>query len=177
MSRIGKNPIELPEKVSASLDGTTITVEGPNATLTRELSDAVEVEVADGKITVSPTGDSTFERSIWGTVAAHIKNLIAGSQEDFQKKLTFSGIGYRANVSGGTLNLEMGYSHDVDLDIPDTIEVEVEKDTITVSGPNKEAVGSFAADVRAVREPEPYKGSGIQYADEKIRRKEGKKAV
>lgn len=177
MSRIGKNPITIPDKVSVSLDGDVLTVEGPNGSLEREFSKAVTVAVDGDQITVEPDGNSTFERSMWGTVAAHIKNMIAGVQENFEKKLTFSGIGYRANASGDTLTLEMGYSHDVELDIPDDLDVEVEKETITVGGPDKESVGQFAATVRSVRTPEPYKGSGIQYDDEVIRRKEGKRAV
>lgn len=177
MSRIGKNPIAIPEKVSVDIDGDTLTIEGPNGSLERSFAKAVSVSIDDDEIIVEPNGDSTFERSMWGTVAAHIKNMIAGAQENFEKKLTFSGIGYRANVSGDTLTLEMGYSHDIDLDIPDDLEVEVEKDTITVGGPNKESVGQFAATIRSVRTPEPYKGSGIKYDDEVIRRKEGKKAV
>lgn len=177
MSRIGKKPIEIPEKVSADLSDGVLTIEGPNGTLERDISDVVSVEIDDGAITVTPENNSTFSRSMWGTTASHIKNMLSGVTEGFKKKLTFSGIGYRANVSGSTLTLEMGYSHDVNLDIPDDLEVSVEKDTITVGGPNKESVGAFAAKIRAVRTPEPYKGSGIKYDDEVIRRKEGKKAV
>lgn len=177
MSRIGKQPIQIPEGVTAKIDGDAFVVEGPKGTLERELSSAVSVSINDGEVVVEPKGNSTFQRSMWGTVASHINNMIIGVTEGFQKKLTFSGVGYRANVNGKTLTLEMGYSHDVNLEIPEDLEISVEKDTITVGGPNKESVGQFAATIRAVRKPEPYKGSGIKYADEVIRRKEGKKAV
>ncbi|MEX2514642.1 MAG: 50S ribosomal protein L6 [Candidatus Paceibacterota bacterium] len=177
MSRIGKKPIEVPENVTASMKDGVFTAEGPNGTLERKLHDIVSIEIDAGEITVTPKEKNVFARSMWGTAAAHIKNMITGVTEGFKKQLIFSGIGYRANVGGDTLTLEMGYSHNIELDIPDTLEVSVEKNTITVSGPDKELVGSFAADIRAVRTPEPYKGSGIKYADEIIRRKEGKKAV
>ena len=177
MSRIGKKPIEVPENVTVSITDGVFKAEGPNGTLERELHNIVTVEIADEEITVTPNKKTVFARSMWGTAAAHIKNMISGVTEDFRKKLTFSGIGYRANVSGSTLTLEMGYSHDINLDIPKELEVLVEKNTITVGGPDKELVGAFAANIRDVRTPEPYKGSGIKYSDEIIRRKEGKKAV
>lgn len=177
MSRIGKQPIQIPADVTVSIDGGVFVAKGPNGTLERKLSSAVTVSVNDGEVSVEPKGTSTFQRSMWGTTASHITNMIAGAIKNFEKKLTFSGVGYRANVNGKTLTLEMGYSHDVNLEIPEDIGVTVEKDTITVGGPNKESVGQFAATIRAVRLPEPYKGSGIKYADEVIRRKEGKKAV
>ncbi|MEX2369058.1 MAG: 50S ribosomal protein L6 [Candidatus Paceibacterota bacterium] len=177
MSRIGKQPIEVPEGVTVSIKDGVFVVEGSNGTLQRELSPTVTVSIADRVVTVEPKGNSAFQRSMWGTTASHITNMIIGASKNFEKKLTFSGVGYRANVNGKRLTLEMGYSHDVNLDIPDGIEVSVEKNTITVGGPNKESVGQFAATVRAVRTPEPYKGSGIKYSDEIIRRKEGKKAV
>lgn len=177
MSRIGKKPIEIPENVTATLADGVFTVEGPNGTLERSFNDIVEIEVGDAEITVTPKRKTTFAKAMWGTVAAHIKNMISGVTENFTKKLSFVGVGYRANVNGDTLTLEMGYSHNVDIDIPDDLEVSVEKNVITVGGPDKESVGSFAADIRDVRTPEPYKGSGIKYVDEIIRRKEGKKAV
>lgn len=177
MSRLGKKPIPIPEDVSVSMSDGVLTVEGPNGTLERDISEAVKVSVSDDEVVVKPDGDSTFARSMWGTTASHIMNMLYGVQKNFEKKLTFSGIGYRAKVSGDTLTLEMGYSHDVNLDIPEDLEVSVEKETITVGGPNKESVGQFAATIRSVRTPEPYKGSGIKYDDEVIRRKEGKKAV
>lgn len=177
MSRIGKKPIEIPENVTATLADGVFKVEGPNGTLERSFNQIVEIEVGDDEITVAPKQKSTFARSMWGTAASHIKNMISGVSDNFTKQLSFSGVGYRANVTGDTLTLEMGYSHNVDLDIPEDLEVSVEKNVITVGGPDKESVGSFAANIRDVRTPEPYKGSGIKYVDEIIRRKEGKKAV
>jgi large subunit ribosomal protein L6 len=177
MSRIGKKPIEIPEGVTVQIKDGLVVVEGSNGTLERKLSSTVTVSVNGDTVLVEPKGSSVFQRSMWGTTASHIINMIAGATKNFEKKLTFSGIGYRANVSGSTLTLEMGYSHDVHLEIPDDLEVSTEKNSITVGGPNKESVGQFAATVRAVRTPEPYKGSGIKYDDEIIRRKEGKKAV
>jgi len=177
MSRIGKQPIAVPEGVTVSIKDGVFVAEGPNGTLQRELSSTVSVSVVDDEITVKPKGNSAFQRSMWGTTASHISNMIMGVTKNFEKKLSFSGVGYRANVDGKKLKLEMGYSHDVNLNIPDGIEVSAEKNTITVGGPNKESVGQFAATIRSVRKPEPYKGSGIKYSDEIIRRKEGKKAV
>jgi large subunit ribosomal protein L6 len=177
MSRIGKKPIEIPENITVSLTDGVFKVEGPNGILEREINDIISIDIADNEITVTPKKKPVFARAMWGTAASHIKNMISGATENFTKKLTFSGIGYRANVSGDTLTLEMGYSHDINLDIPKELEVLVEKNTITVGGPDKELVGAFAANIRDVRTPEPYKGSGIKYSDEIIRRKEGKKAV
>jgi len=177
MSRIGKKPIEIPENITVSLTDGVFKVEGPNGILEREINDIISIDIADNEITVTPKKKTVFARAMWGTAASHIKNMISGATENFTKKLTFSGIGYRANVSGDTLTLEMGYSHDINLDIPKELEVLVEKNTITVGGPDKELVGAFAANIRDVRTPEPYKGSGIKYSDEIIRRKEGKKAV
>lgn len=177
MSRIGKRPIEIPEKVSVQINDGVIEVEGPNGSLERAVPNSVSVSVADDHIDVEPATNSKQDQAMWGTFASHIKNMIAGVVENFKKELTFSGIGYRANVKGNTLVLEMGYSHEVELDIPNGVEISTEGDSITVQGASKEVVGQFAATIRSVREPEPYKGSGIKYADETIRRKEGKKAV
>lgn len=177
MSRIGKRPIEVPEAVSLELSDGQLVVRGDDHELTHQIPTSVSVEIADDQITVTPKNDDRATKAMWGTTASHIRNMITGVTEGYEKKLTFSGIGYRANVSGDTLVLEMGYSHDVELEIPETVTASTEGDTITVAGPNKQVVGQFAATVRAVREPEPYKGSGIQYADETIRRKEGKTAV
>ncbi len=177
MSRIGKRPIEIPDKVSVQVSDGMLEVDGPNGSLQRDIPSSVSVSVAEDQVEVEPATNSKQDRAMWGTFASHIKNMVAGVVENFKKELTFSGIGYRANVKGDTLALEMGYSHEVELDIPDGVEVTTEDDSITVQGSNKEVVGQFAATIRSVREPEPYKGSGIKYADETIRRKEGKKAV
>jgi large subunit ribosomal protein L6 len=177
MSRIGRRPIEVPKDVTVSLADGVLSVAGDNGELTRAMPDSVSVTVGDDQITVEPSSDDRHDQAMWGTMASHIKNMITGVTEGYDKTLTYKGIGYQASVSGDQLHLEMGYSHDVDLEIPDSASVETEGDSITVSGPDKEVVGQFAASIRAVREPEPYKGAGIQYEDETIRRKEGKTAV
>lgn len=177
MSRIGRRPIEIPDAVTVSLSDGEMTVAGDNGELTRSMPSSVSVSVEDDMITVEPSSDDRHDRAMWGTMASHIQNMITGVTDGYEKVLTFKGVGYEAGVSGDQLHLEMGYSHDVNLDIPDTVSVETEASRITVSGPDKEVVGQFAASVRAVREPEPYKGAGIQYEDETIRRKEGKTAV
>jgi large subunit ribosomal protein L6 len=177
MSRIGNRPIEIPDNVTVRKDGGDITVSADGQELMYEIPHSVEVSVDDEAVTVSPADNSGHANAMWGTVASHINNMVVGVTEGYEKTLTYSGIGYDASVSGDQLNLEMGYSHDVNLDIPEGVTVDTEGDSITVSGASKEDVGQFAATVRAVREPEPYKGSGIQYEDETIRRKEGKTAV
>jgi large subunit ribosomal protein L6 len=177
MSRIGRRPIEVPKDVTVSLADGVLSVAGDNGELTRAMPDSVSVTVGDDQITVEPSSDDRHDQAMWGTMASHIKNMITGVTEGYDKTLTYKGIGYQASVSGDQLHLEMGYSHDVDLEIPDSASVETGGDSITVSGPDKEVVGQFAASIRAVREPEPYKGAGIQYEDETIRRKEGKTAV
>lgn len=177
MSRIGKRPIEVPDDVSVQLNDDELVVSSDGVQLSRTIPQAVSVSVDDDVITLTCQQNDREANALWGTTASHIRNMITGVTDGYEKKLTFSGIGYRANVSGDTLVLEMGYSHDVNLDIPAGISVETSGDSITVTGANKETVGQFAATIRSVREPEPYKGSGIQYADETIRRKEGKTAV
>lgn len=177
MSRIGRRPIEIPEDVDVSLSDNELSVAGENGELVRDIPDSVSVAVDDDTITVEPASNQRHDQAMWGTMASHIKNMVIGVTEGYEKVLTYKGIGYQASVSGDQLHLEMGYSHDVDLDIPDSVSVETESNRIIVSGPNKDVVGQFAASIRAVREPEPYKGAGIQYEDETIRRKEGKTAV
>jgi large subunit ribosomal protein L6 len=175
MSRLINNPITIPDGVDVVVDGGEIQVSGENGELTRPKAGGVSVAVTEAGVDVSP--ESADDVAMAGTVGSHIRNMITGVTDGFQKKLEFEGVGYRADVSGGSLNLEMGYSHEIDLDIPDGLDVSTESETITVSGPDKAVVGQFAATVRSVREPEPYQGSGIQYVDETIRRKEGKTAV
>jgi len=177
MSRIGNRPIDIPDSVTVDRDGDDISVSADGTKLTYQVPESVTVDITDNQITVKPAENSRHANAMWGTVASKLDNMIVGVTEGYEKKLTYSGIGYDANVSGGDLHLEMGYSHDVRLAIPDGVTVKTEGKSITVTGANKEAVGQFAASIRSVREPEPYKGSGIQYAEETIRRKEGKTAV
>lgn len=177
MSRIGIRPIEIPEKTEVTVEGDLITVKGPLGELKKKFNKFVTIEVADGFVKVSPADDSLDAKAFWGTFASHIKNMIKGVNEEYQKALIIEGVGYRAAVSGDKVVLNVGFSHPVELKMPEGIKVEVEKENIKVSGIDKELVGEFAATIRAQKKPEPYKGKGIRYADEIIRRKEGKKAV
>ena len=177
MSRIGKQIITVPEKTEVTIEGVQVTVKGPLGELTREFRDVIKIFKIDEGVKVEPKDDSDFAKIMWGTVAAHLKNMIAGVNEKFVKELVIEGVGYRAKVVGKNLNLTVGLSHDINLDIPENLEVEVEKSNIKISGIDKEAVGSFAAKIRLTKKPEPYKGKGIRYINEIIRRKEGKKAI
>ncbi len=178
MSRIGKQKINIPAGTEVSIDGTTVKVKGKLGELERTFKDVVKIEKTEDWIEINPVDENNkFARAMWGTVASHIKNMVAGVNEKFTKTLVIEGVGYRAAVSGKNLNLKVGFSHDVDLEIPEGIEVEVEKNNIKISGIDKDKVGLFASKVRLVKKPEPYKGKGIRYIDEVIIRKEGKKAV
>ncbi len=177
MSRIGKQIIKIPLKTEVVIDGNNIAVKGPLGELKRSFRDIVIISKTDQGIKVEPQDDSIFAKAMWGTVSSHIKNMITGVNEKFKKELIIEGVGYKANVVGKVITLSVGFSHDVKLDILDGIGVIVEKNTIKIEGINKEDVGLFAARIRAVKKPEPYKGKGIRYFDEIVRRKEGKKAV
>ncbi|EFK97050.1 50S ribosomal protein L6 [sediment metagenome] len=176
MSRIGKKIINIPEKTEVNIDGTTVFVKGPLGELTRTFRDIVKIEKTEDGIIVNPVGDNKFAMAMWGTVNSHISNMIHGVNEKFEKKLIIEGVGFRAAITGAKIVLKVGFSHDVELDIPDGIEVVVEKSNITISGIDKEKVGLFASKVRMIKKPEPYKGKGIRYIDEIIIRKEGKKS-
>ena len=175
MSRIGKKPIVIPAGVDVKLDGTTITVKGPKGTLTRELHPNMIVEIEGAEINVSRPNDNKENRSLHGLTRTLINNMVTGVNETFKKELEVNGIGYRCEVKGQVLTLKIGYSHDVVMTAPEGVTVEVPSpNKIIISGPDKQKVGQFAANVREKRPPEPYKGKGIKYADEHIRRKEGK---
>ncbi|HET8581425.1 MAG TPA: 50S ribosomal protein L6 [Candidatus Paceibacterota bacterium] len=176
MSRIGKNPIAIPEKTTVTVSDGVIAIAGPKGELRRRSAPSIEITVEGGEVTVAPKNETPEALALWGTFAAHIRNMIAGVNEPFVKKLEVEGVGYRAEVKGSDLVLNVGYSHPVALSIPDGLAVTAEKNVVTVSGIDKEAVGQFSANVRAVRKPEPYKGKGIHYEGEQIRRKQGKKA-
>lgn len=177
MSRIGKQTIQIPEKTEVSIDGTFVAVKGPLGELKKAFRDVVTIEKDNSEIKVLPKDDSIFARSMWGTVASCLKNMIQGVNEKYSKELIVEGVGYKAAVSGKKIVLEVGFSHPVELEIPEGIEVEVEKNKIKVSGIDKEKVGLFASKIRITKKPEPYKGKGIRYSDEFVRRKEGKKSV
>ena len=177
MSRIGKKPVGIPEKTEVSISDNVISVKGPHGELARPLHSAVSVSVENNEVVIVPTGKSKESRALWGTYASHVKNMIQGVNEVFEKKLVVEGIGYRVNLSGKKLELLVGFSHPVVFEVPEGITVNVEKNNISISGPDKEKVGQFAAEIRAVKKPEPYKGKGIRYEDEIVRRKQGKKTV
>jgi len=177
MSRIGKRPVPLPQGVSTTKDGQTLTVQGPKGTLSMTMmDDLITYDVKDDEISVQPMAKSQRGRQFWGMQRTLVQNLVTGVTDGFTKVLEISGVGYRANAQGKTLKLQLGYSHDVNVDIPEGIEVKTpDQTTIEISGIDKQKVGHFAAEVRKWRKPEPYKGKGIKYRGEYIFRKEGKK--
>lgn len=175
MSRIGRKPITVPSGVDVTLDHSVITVKGPKGTLTRELHKDMKVTVQDNEILVERPSDNKLHRSLHGTTRSVVSNMVSGVTEGFTKTLELVGVGYRASKSGEKLVLNVGYSHPVEITPEPGIAFEVPSNTkIIVSGINKERVGEYAANIRAVREPEPYKGKGIKYEGERIIRKEGK---
>lgn len=176
MSRIGKKPVALPAGVAAKVEGQSISVKGVKGELSFTAPEHVSVSLADGKIAVAPRDDSKEARATWGMVRATVNNLVTGVTKGFERKLEINGVGYKAAVSGKNVQLSLGYSHDVVFPIPSGITIATPKPTeITISGIDKRQVGQVAAEIRALRPPEPYKGKGIKYADEFIFRKEGKK--
>ena len=176
MSRVGKNPIEVPSGVEVAIKGRQISAKGKLGMLEYEATEDVEVSQDDGKVWVKPANDGKRARAMWGTVRSRIQNMVTGVSEGFTRNLEINGVGYRAAVQGQSLNLQLGFSHDVAYPIPEGIDIKCEKPTaITVSGADKQKVGQVAAEIRGFRPPEPYKGKGVKYAEEVILRKEGKK--
>lgn len=177
MSKIGKQELEIPAGVEVTQSGAILTVKGPKGTLTKTLRDDIAVKI-DGKlVTLATKRNDKFSKSLWGTYASQIKNMIAGVVTPYQKKLILEGVGFKSDVKGKELHLALGFSHPVVVAIPEGLTTTAEKNLITVTGIDKEAVGSFAAAVRALKKPEPYKGKGMRYDDEVIRRKQGKKTA
>lgn len=175
MSRIGKRPIQVPEKVDVTLDGLSITIKGPKGELQRTLPDGVSVEHVDNSIVVTPTSQKRKSRECHGLCRSLIANMVEGVSQGFTRKLEIIGVGSRAQVKGKTLVVSAGYSHPVEVTPPAGITFTVNNNTnVIVSGPDKELVGNEAAKIRAIRPPEPYKGKGIKYEDERILRKAGK---
>ncbi|HEY5673503.1 MAG TPA: 50S ribosomal protein L6 [Malonomonas sp.] len=175
MSRIGKLPVAIPAGVKVSLVGNKMTVQGPKGSLSQELHERMVIAVEDGQVLVARPSDEKSDAALHGLTRSLINNMVVGVTAGFEKTLLISGVGYRAEVSGKVLTLALGYSHPVVYALPDGISVEVEKQTkLTVQGIDKQLVGSAAAKIRSFRKPEPYKGKGIKYADEKIVRKAGK---
>jgi large subunit ribosomal protein L6 len=176
MSRIGKEPVEIPSGVDVKIDGMLVTIKGKQGELSLKLTEDVELSQEDNMLTVKPANDGKRARMMWGTARSQIQNLVTGVTDGFTYNLEIHGVGYRAAVQGKSLNLQLGFSHDVNMDIPDGVSVSVERNTeLEISGPNKGQVGQFCAEIRKLRPPEPYKGKGVRYRGEQILRKEGKK--
>ncbi len=175
MSRLGKLPVEIPASVQVELSKEACTVKKGNVTLSTLITGDVNVTVDGGKIWVKPANDSKRARTMWGTVRSNINNLVQGVAQGFTKTLEIKGVGYRAAVAGNILSLSLGFSHEIKYVVPQGIEVKVDKQNIIISGANKQKVGQVAAELRALRKPEPYKGKGVRYVDERVRMKEGKK--
>lgn len=174
MSRIGKQPVGIPDKVEVKLNGNTVDVKGPKGQLSYTFHKEVKVEKADKSLTVSPANESNTARALWGMSRTLLGNMVTGVTTGFVKSLEFNGVGYKAAVSGSKLTLNLGYSHPIDYNLPKGIEAKVNKNVIEFHGCDKELVGFVAAQVRSFREPEPYKGKGLKYTDETIIRKAGK---
>lgn len=176
MSRLGKKPIEIPEKTTVVKDGQFIRVNGPLGKNDRSFRDDINIEINNKEITLTPKRNSKLAKALWGTYTSHIRNMIAGVNAPFEKKLIVDGVGYKYEASGDRVILSLGFSHKVEVKIPENIKVVIEKNEMKISGINKEQVGAFAAQIRNYKKPEPYKGKGIRYSNEIIRRKQGKKA-
>jgi large subunit ribosomal protein L6 len=176
MSRIGKHPVTVPAGVEVQLSDQTLTAKGSLGTLRLVVSNDVTASISDGAVTIAPKNETKRARAMWGTTRALVNNLVTGVSQGFSKSLEINGVGYRAAVQGNTLNLQLGYSHDVAYPIPSDVRIVCERPTlVTVSGADRQRVGQVAAEIRAFRPPEPYKGKGVKYANEIVRRKEGKK--
>ena len=176
MSRIGKKPVAIPSGVTAKVEGQKVSVKGAKGELSFVVPDDVDVKFQDNEIKVDPRNETKRARALWGTARAQVNNLVVGVTQGFERKLEITGVGYKAAVAGKNLQLSLGYSHDVNYPIPAGIAIATPKPTeITVIGIDKRQVGQVAAEIRAYRGPEPYKGKGVKYADEFIFRKEGKK--
>ena len=176
MSRIGKKPVDLPSGVSATVSGQTIEVKGPKGTLNFSATDDVTISMADNSVAVEPRGQSKRARQQWGMSRTMVANMVKGVSEGFKKELEINGVGYRSSIQGNILKLSLGYSHDVDFKIPESVKITCTKPTeIVIEGIDQQVVGQVAANIRSWRKPEPYKGKGIRYKGEYIFAKEGKK--
>ena len=176
MSRIGKKPIAIPAGVTATTEGQTLTVKGPKGTLSLQMVDEINYDIGQDGISVQPANDSQTARSFWGMQRTLVQNLVTGVTEGFTKTLEITGVGYRAAMQGKNLRLQLGYSHDVNIAVPEELTVATpDQTTVVISGNDRQKVGQLAAEIRRWRKPEPYKGKGIKYRGEFIFRKEGKK--
>jgi large subunit ribosomal protein L6 len=177
MSRLGKKPIEIPEGVDVEIKNSVVSVKGPKGILDRDFKDFVKIDKQDKIIQLLPVSKGERAKAFWGTYTSHLKNMIEGVKEGFSKELVLEGVGFRVAIEGKDLVFNVGFSHPVKFKIPEGVEIKVEKNNIEISGIDKQLVGQTAAEIRALKKPEPYKGKGIRYKDEVVRRKAGKKAV
>ena len=177
MSRIGKQEIQIPKEVKVTQDGNILKVTGPKGILTKIFRDDITINIGNEIITLNTKRNDKFSRSLWGTYAAHIKNMIKGVEIPYQKKLILEGVGFKSEVKDKEFVFYLGFSHPVVVPIPEGITATAEKNNITITGADKELVGSFTANLRALKKPEPYKGKGMHYENEVIRRKQGKKTA
>ncbi len=176
MSRVGKHPVEVPKGVEVAVEQGVVRAKGKLGQLTFQANDNVHISLENGEVVVKPANESKQARAMWGTARARIQNMITGVTEGFSRELEINGVGYRAAVQGKSLNLQLGFSHDVNYPIPEGITIKCEKPTsVLISGPDIQKVGQVAAEIRGFRPPEPYKGKGVKYIEEHIVRKEGKK--
>ena len=176
MSRIGKRPVTVASGIDVSLDGTTLVAKKGNLEKRLETHGRVEISIDGAEVNFTRVGEEKQDAAFWGTYRALFNNIIIGLDKGYSKSLEINGVGYRAAVQGKSLNLQLGFSHDINFDIPEGLEIKVEKNIITISGTDKQVVGQAAAEIRAFRPPEPYKGKGVKYTDEVIIRKAGKAA-
>jgi large subunit ribosomal protein L6 len=176
MSRIGKVPVQLPGNVTATIEGSILSVKGPKGTLSMPMLDDISYGIEAERIVVKPANETKRARSFWGMHRTLVQNLVTGVTEGFTKTLEITGVGYRAAMQGKNLRLQLGYSHDVNIEVPEGLEVKTpDQTTVEISGNDRQRVGQLAAEIRRWRKPEPYKGKGIKYRGEYIFRKEGKK--
>ena len=177
MSRIGKKPIKLEVKTTAEMKGDVLTVTGPQGSISKTFKPEITISIADGVITLEPKRKSLDLIALWGTYSSHISNMVTGVNQPYKETLVVEGIGYKADMKGDKLVMGLGFSHLVNVPIPVGLKVTADKNVIVITGVDKEKVGQFAANVRALKKPEPYKGKGIMYQGEVVRRKQGKKTV
>lgn len=178
MSRLGKKPIEIPQNTEVTVNDDVVVVKGPLGELSQEYnSRLVDIKVEDGSVITVPKKKTIEANSLWGTYSSLIRTMVEGVNKEFEIKLIIEGVGFKAELKEETIVLNVGFSHSVETKVPEGLKASVEKEVITISGIDKQKVGQFAADIRAVKKPEPYKGKGIRYEDEIVQRKEGKKAV
>lgn len=177
MSRVGKQQLAIPANTEVKYEDGVFSVKGPLGTLTKTFKDVVTINIENGTVSFAQKGEDSFSKAIWGTYASHVKNMLLGVNALYIKKLILEGVGFKSEVKGTELHLALGFSHPVVVSIPQGLNVTAEKNVVTITGIDKEAVGAFAAKVRALKKPEPYKGKGFRYDNEVIRRKQGKKTA